>query len=160
MTKLKDWSQNLNNNNSKREELLPEAERLFIYEYMPATAIARKLNLNRKTVNTWRAEQEWDKKRGAFLKSKMSFHNEMYEFARKLMSGIISDMEAGEKIDPGRMYTFCKIIPMFTKVKNYEDLVAKKEEKATPKGLTPELIAQIEEEILGITHNEDTNETK
>lgn len=82
------------------------------------------------------------------------------QVARKLMSGIISDMEAGEKIDPGRMYTFCKIIPMFTKVKNYEDLVAKKEEKATPKGLTPELIAQIEEEILGITHNDDINETK
>ena len=36
--------------------------------------------------------------------------------------------------------------------------MAKKEEKAAPRGLTPELIAQIEEEVLGITHNDNNNE--
>ena len=56
--------------NSKKQSLLSEAERLFIYEYLPAAVIARRLNLNRKTVNTWRAQYEWDKKRAAFLKSK------------------------------------------------------------------------------------------
>ena len=56
------------------------------------------------------------------------------------------------------VYAFCKIIPMFTKVKDYEDIVAKKEQKETRKGLTPELIAQIEEEVLGITPNDRTSE--
>ena len=48
---------------------------------------------------------------------------------------------------------------MFTKVKNYEDITTKKDKKDTPKGLTPELIAQIEEEVLGISHN-DNNENE
>ena len=43
---------------------------------------------------------------------------------------------------------------MIGKVKDYEDVVAKKKED-TPKGLTPELIAQIEEEVLGIKHNDN-----
>lgn len=146
--------------NNKKDDLLPEAERLFIHEYMPATVIARKLNLNRKTINIWRAEHEWDKKRASFLKSKMNFHEELYEFARKLMDGISADLEAGEKVDPGRMYAFCKVIPMFAKVKDYEDIVSKKEKKETPRGLTPELIAQIEEEVLGITPNDYNEETE
>ena len=69
------------------------------------------------------------------------------------MKDISCDMDNGEKIDPGRMYAFCRIIPMFTKVKDYEDVVAKKDEHNKPKGLTPELISQIEEEILGIKHS-------
>ena len=44
---------------------------------------------------------------------------------------------------------------MFTKVKDYEDVVAKKADNDKPKGLTPELIAQIEEEVLGITPNDE-----
>lgn len=146
--------------NSKKDELLPEAERLFIHEYMPATVISKKLNLNRKTINRWRTEHDWDIKRAKFLKSKMSFHEELYEFARKLMDGIKADMDAGEKIDPGRMYAFCKVIPMFTKVKNYEDLAAPKEKKPSTRGLTPDIVARIEEEVLGITPNVDEDETE
>ena len=57
------------------------------------------------------------------------------------MKGISEDIDLGEKIDTGRMYAFCRILPMIWKVKDYEDVVAKKKEY-TPKGLTPELIAQ------------------
>ncbi len=145
--------------NSKKH-LFNEAERLFVYEYLTAEDIASRLNLNRKTVNNWKEEGEWDYKRRAFLKSKQSFHEELYEFARKLMSGISQDMAAGEKIDPGRMFAFCRIIPMFTKVKDYEDGVFKKEVKEVPKGLTPELVARIEEEVLGITHDDRNNENE
>ncbi len=74
------------------------------------------------------------------------------------MDGISADLAAGEKIDPGRMYAFCKVIPMFTKVKSYEDLVSKKENKPTARGLHPDIVAQIEEEVLGITPNVDYEE--
>ena len=76
------------------------------------------------------------------------------------MNDIMADMENGEKIDPGRMYAFCRIIPMFTKVKSYEDIVNKPEVKEKQKGLSAELIAQIEEEVLGITPNNDGLETE
>ncbi len=142
--------------NSKKY-LFNEAERIFIYEYSTVDEVADKLNLNRKTIMAWKDEGDWDKKRKDYLKSKQSFHEELYEFARKLMKDIASDMDLGEKVDPGRMYAFCKIIPMFAKVKDYEDIVTKKDKKEQPRGLTPELVSRIEEEVLGIPPNDTTN---
>ena len=135
--------------NSKRH-LYPEAERLYIYNYMAVDSIANKLNVNRKTILAWKEDGDWTNRRKEYLKSKQSFHEELYEFARKLMQGISEDMAAGEKIDPGRMYAFCRVLPMFTKVMDYEDATAKKVQKEKPKGLTADIIAQIEEEVLGI----------
>lgn len=135
--------------NNKRH-FYPEAERLYIYNYMTVDSIADKLNLNRKTILGWKEEGDWTQRRKDYLKSKQSFHEELYEFARKLMQGISEDMAAGEKIDPGRMYAFCRVLPMFTKVMDYEDATAKKVQKEKPKGLTADIIAQIEEEVLGI----------
>lgn len=127
-----------------------------MYEFMSSEQIAERLRLNRKTVMSWKDEYAWEKRRADFLKSKQCFHEELYEFARKLMKDITADMEAGEKVDPGRMYAFCRVIPMFTKVKDYEDIVSKKEKKDTPRGLTPDIVAQIEEEVLGITPNDNS----
>ena len=143
---------------TNKQYLIGEAENLFVYKLKTVETIANELNLSRKTVMNWKEKGDWDNKRKLYIKSKIAFHEELFEFARKLMKDISADIDAGEKVDQGRMYTFCKLIPMFTKVKDYEDIVAKKEEKATPRGLTPELIAQIEEEVLGITHNDNNNE--
>ena len=143
---------------TNKQYLIGEAENLFVYKLKTVETIANELNLSRKTVMNWKEKGDWDNKRKLYIKSKIAFHEELFEFARKIMKDITEDMEKGNKIDAGRMYAFCKLVPMFTKVKDYEDIVAKKEEKATPRGLTPELIAQIEEEELGITHNDNNNE--
>lgn len=146
--------------NSKKKQFLSEAERLYLHEFCSVERIAEKLNLNRKTIMAWKDEYKWEARRKEFLKSKQCFHEELYEFARKLMKDITQDLEAGEKVDPGRMYAFCKVIPMFAKVKDYEDVVSKKEKKETPRGLTPELVARIEEDVLGITPNDYNEETE
>lgn len=143
--------------NSKKY-LLNEAERLFTYEFLTIDEIANRLNISRRTVCNWKEQSDWNNKRKEYLKSKQSFHEELYEFARKLMNGISTDLDNGEKVDPGRMYAFCRILPMFTKVKDYEDVIKKKDKKQTQKGLTPELIAQIEEQVLGITPDDTTDE--
>ena len=143
---------------TNKQYLIGEAENLFVYKLKTVETIANELNLSRKTVMNWKEKGDWDNKRKLYIKSKIAFHEELFEFARKIMKDITEDMEKGNKIDAGRMYAFCKLVPMFTKVKDYEDIVAKKEEKATPRGFTPELIAQIEEEVLGITHNDNNNE--
>lgn len=139
---------------NSKEYLSNEAERLYVYDYNSVDEIASKINVSPKTVCRWKEKFDWEAKRKSFLKSKQSFHDELYEFARKLMKDISCDMDNDEKIDPGRMYAFCRIIPMFTKVKDYEDVMLKSDRKETPRGLTPELIQKIEEEVLGITHNE------
>lgn len=138
---------------NNKNYLQSEAERLFIYEMYSITGIAQRLNISRNTVIKWKEQNDWSNKKREFLKSKQCFHEEMYEFARKLMRDIQTDIENGEKPDQARLFTFCKLIPMFTKVKNYEDLTNEHKKEKKPKGLTPELIEQIEREVLGITPN-------
>ena len=146
--------------NSKKH-LLAEAERLYVYELVTLEGIATRLNLNRKTPMQWKDEYDWENKRKKFLKSKQTLHHELYEFARKLMNGISADIESGEKIEPSRMYAFCKILPMFVKVKDYEDCMTQKDSKKNQnRGLTADIVAQIEEDILGITHNDESTEEK
>ncbi len=145
---------------NNKEYLANEAERLYVISCNTADEIASKLNISTKTVCRWKEKFDWERKKLSYTRSKQCFHEELYEFARKLMKDITADMDAGEKVDPGRMYAFCKVIPMFTKVKDYEDIVSKKEKKETPRGLTPELIARIEEEVLGITPNDYNEETE
>ncbi len=145
---------------NNKEYLANEAERLYVISCNTADEIASKLNISTKTVCRWKEKFDWERKKLSYTRSKQCFHEELYEFARKLMKDITADMDAGEKVDPGRMYAFCKVIPMFAKVKDYEDIVSKKEKKETPRGLTPELIARIEEEVLGITPNDYNEETE
>ena len=140
--------------NSKRH-LYNEAERLYVINHQSMESIANMLNLNRKTVMKWKEEGDWHKRQQDYLKSKQSFHEELFEFARKLMKDITADLDAGEKIDTGRMYAFCRVLPMFAKVKDYEDVVAKHVDIEDRKGLTPDFISKIEEEILGIPRKQN-----
>ena len=135
---------------NNKEYLLNEAQRLYIYDLYSIEEIADKLDLSTKTICRWKEKHDWENKKQKFLKSMQSFHEELFEFARKLMKDIMSDIDAGEKVDSGRMFAFCKILPMFVKVKDYEDIVAKRDKKEAPSGLTADIIAKIEEDILGI----------
>ena len=50
------------------------------------------------------------------------------------------------------MYAFTRMLPLIGKVKEDEDEAKANEKQEERKGLTPELIKTIEEEILGIKH--------
>lgn len=137
------------------KEIVNEAENLYVYKLNTMEEIGAKLGISPKTASRWNIKYGWSKKRADFLKSKQCFHEELYELARKLMKDIVSDIDSGEKIDTGRMYSFCKILPMFLKVKDYEDVAGKSQKKETPKGLSAEIIAQIEKEVLGIETDDE-----
>ena len=114
---------------SNKAFLMSEAERLYVYEFNTIEEIASKLRLSTKTISRWKVKEDWEYKQKTFLKSKQSFHEELYELARNLLKKIKEDICAGEKVDPGRLYAFSKLIPMFSKVKDYEDIVAKRDKK-------------------------------
>ena len=146
--------------NSKKY-LLEEAESLYVYDFVLINDLAKQLNLNRKTIMAWRDEYGWEQKRKTYLRSKQSFHEELFEFARKLMKDISANIGSGVEADSGKMSTLCRILPMLPKVKDYEDIIAQKDcVEERPKGLSPQLIAQIEEEVLGIRHDDDNTETE
>ncbi|MDD3012604.1 MAG: hypothetical protein PHC34_02750 [Candidatus Gastranaerophilales bacterium] len=135
---------------TKKHLYYSEAERMYVVSQMTIEEIASRSNSNERTVRRWKEEGDWDTKKSQFIISKQMFHEELYEFARKLMSGIKDDLDKGEKVDTGRMYAFVRMLPMILKVKEYEDISAKKEEKEDKKGLTQDIVAIIEQEVLGL----------
>lgn len=104
----------------------------------------------RRFANNYKAEH-YD------VKNNTSFHEDLYKFGRNLLDSIQNDMAKGEKIEPARMYAVTKIMTMLKNVKIYEDKVTS--ENHMPKttkseGLSPEVIREIEEKILGITYDD------
>lgn len=144
--KLSTWRRTL----TKRNLYFAEAERLYVIDQMTFSEIASRLKLSEKTLSTWKSMGDWDTKRKKYIQSKLSFHEELYDFSRKLMESIKSDIDLGEKVDPGRLYALARILPLITKVKDYEDVVSKADEKEQNKGLTKDLVSLIEAEVLGI----------
>lgn len=135
---------------TKKHLYYSNAERMFVVEQMTLDEIASRTQTNERTIRKWKEEGDWDSKKKLYLKSKQMFHEELYDFARKLMKGIKEDIEKGEKVDSGRMYAFTKMLPMIVKVKEYEDIKTKREDKDDKKGLTDDIVAIIEQEVLGI----------
>lgn len=142
---------------TKRDLYFAEAERFYVIEQMTFSEIAAKLKVNEKTLSTWKAIGDWDSKRKKYILTKMCFHEELYDFSRKLMESIKSDIDLGEKVDAGRLYALARILPLITKVKDYEDVITKAEEKDKNKGLTKDIVSLIEAEVLGIK-KEDIDE--
>jgi len=136
---------------AKKEVLLENAQRLYVIEQMTIDEVAHKMEVNERTIRRWKTEHNWDLKKEQYIKTKQMFHEELYNFARKLMISIEYDMENNEKVDPGRMFAFTKMLPLITKIKEYEDEVSKKgTEDTCSKELSPEFMKTINEEFLGI----------
>lgn len=138
---------------TKKDLYSADAERMYVVEQFNLERIASELGLNFKTVLTWKQEGNWAEKRLEYIKGKQMFHEELYYFARKLMQSIQDDIEQGKKTDSGKLYTFTKMLPLITKIKEYEDVATKKEEIDRDKTtLSPEDVKEIEE-LLGIRRN-------
>ena len=133
---------------SKKDIYYPEAERLYIQEQNTLNEISSRLRISEKTIRNWKAEGGWDDKKQEYLRSKKSFHEDLYEFSRDLMKGIKDDWGQGEKVDAGRLYTLTRILPLITKIKDYEDI--KQTKDTAPRGLTEDIVKSIEKEVLGI----------
>ena len=117
---------------TKKKSLAAAAERFYVIEQMTMVEIAQLLNVH---------------------ETKKSFHEEMYNFARKLMNTIEYDIDSGNKVEQGRLYTFAKMLPFITKIKEYEDSKDKHNDEQT-KDITPDFIKMINEEFLGIKSDE------
>ncbi len=141
----------------KKQILAETAANLYIEKFMTLETIAKQLNVSERTLRRWKAEGNWDEKRSEYLKSNTTFQENLYSFGKKLLDSIMSDMSNGKKVEPSRLYTVTKIMNMLKNVKTYEDKV--KNEQFSPEvqkseGLSPDIIREIEEKILGITYDE------
>lgn len=140
---------------TKKNTLSEQAQRLYVIEQMTLNEIAEHIGVNERTIRRWKSANNWDKKKDGYLNTKTMFHEELYTFARKLMSSIEYDIDNNEKVDPARFFTFTRMLPLITKVKSYEDEIAKKTKDNNKQEITPEFIKMINEEFLGIKYDEE-----
>jgi hypothetical protein len=136
---------------AKKAQNFADAERMYVQGQMTYAEIGAKLDIHPKTVENWKNEGGWDEKRKAFVTEETCFHEDLFRLCRTLMRNIQNDLDNNEKVDPGRMYAFTKLIPNFLTAKKYEDAVAANKDKGnTARELTPEVVQMIEREVLGI----------
>ena len=141
----------------KKHTLAQDAFKLYSEKFMSLEDIARQLHLNERTLRRWKKSDDWETKRTEYLRTKTTLHSDLYDFTRCLINSIERDMENNGKVEPARYYAVTKMLKLIGPVKSYEDKVIsakQKSEHEKPKGLTPDIIREIEERILGITHEE------
>ena len=132
------------------EIILANAERFYVIERMTEKEVAQQVGVHERTIRRWKKEHNWDVKKDQYVQTASLFHKEMYNFARKLMLSIEYDLDNGNEINSSRMYTFTKILPLITKIKDYEEHIKNDSNAKIPEGITPDLVELIETEILGM----------
>ena len=141
----------------KKFALAQDALELYAEKFMTIGAIAKKLRINEKTLRRWKKADNWEEKRYRFIKTQSSLHQDLFKLGRVLLKSIKNDMAIGQKIEPPRMYFAMKIFNLLKVVKAYEDEIAAEKRKMAetkPKGLTPDVIREIEESVLVIHYEE------
>lgn len=135
MTKMKDYKQ---------------AEKMYIYDKAPLEEIGFKLNISRRTLFYWKRKHEWDRKIFETERNQETFSNELFDFARKLMQKIASDIDNKRQTPQSEIYSLMKILKNIPLVKQYETSNQKSKQPKPTGQLTPEIIEKIEREVLGI----------
>ncbi len=135
---------------TKSEILLANAERFYVIERMTEKEVAQQVGVHERTIRRWKKEYNWETKKDQYFQTTSLFHKEMYNFARKLMASIEYDLDNGNEVNSSRMYTFTKMLPLITKIKDYEGNVKKDATSKETQGLTPDSVELIETEILGM----------
>lgn len=135
MTKMKDYKQ---------------AEKMYIYDKIPLEEIGIKLNISRRTLFYWKKKYEWDRKRFEAEHNQEVFSNELFDFARKLMQKISSDIDNNRQTPQSEIYSLMNILKNLPQIKQYENFNQKSKQSKLTNQLTPEILEQIEREVLGL----------
>lgn len=135
MTKMRDYKQ---------------AEKMYIYGKTPLEEIGAKLNISRRTLFYWKKKYEWDRKRFEAERNQEIFSNKLFDFVRKLMQKISTDIDNNIQTPQSEIYSLMKILKNIPQVKQYENSNPKSKQPKPTGQLTSEIIEQIEKEVLGI----------
>ncbi len=125
-----------------------QAEKMYIYDKIPLEEIGVKLNISRRTLFYWKKKYEWDRKRFETERNQEVFSEELLAFARKLMQKISADIDNDRQTPQSEIYSLMKILKNTPQVKQYENYNQKSKKLKTTGQLSPEIIEQIEREVL------------
>ena len=128
---------------------LTKAEYMYIYDKKSLAEIGMELGVSRRILFYWKKEYNWDKKRFDAEHNKDKFSEELLEFARKMMNKISANIDNNQKTPPPEIYSLINILKNIPLVKQYTESL-QSEQKTEKKGLSPDIVRQIEREILGM----------
>ena len=135
MTKMKDYKQ---------------AEKMYIYDKIPLEEIGLRLNISRRTLFYWKKKYDWDRKSFDVERNQEIFSKELLEFVRKLMQKISDDIDNDRQTPQSEIYSLMNILKNLPQVKQYETSKQKSKQSKLTNQLTPEILEQIEREVLGL----------
>ncbi len=127
-----------------------QAEKMYIYDKIPLEDIGGKLNISRRTLFYWKKKYEWDRKRFDTERNQAIFNAGLFDFARKLMQKISTDIDNNRHTPQSEIYSLMNILKNLTPIKQNKIAKQKVNTLKPTKQLTPETIEQIKRNILGI----------
>lgn len=131
--------------------LLHEAEKLYCVENLTPEMIAEKLNVSRRTIFNWKKKYKWD---NHIVKTKdfsNQFADDIYNVGTKLLTKLNDDIDNNRILNKHEICALENIIKIIYKEEKErtKDLDNISHKKKFVKFLTPDIIEEINREILG-----------
>ena len=127
-------------------KLFKQAEQMYL-KGLTVSEISLELGIAKRTLFYWKKQYDWDKKRKESMYDKFQFKEDLQKFAQKLMEKIANSNKTNSQISQAEYYSLVNILNFLPELKENNT------QNATPQiktELSPDIIRQIEREILGI----------
>lgn len=100
------------------------AEKYYVEDQLPISAIGKKLNLTDKTLHEWKKKGNLEDKRRDYLTSQCSCNKNLYELVRLLTDKAVTEIRTtGTYPDPAALNFIGKMADKLPKIKNFEENV-------------------------------------
>lgn len=131
--------------------LLHEAEKLYSVENLTPEMIAEKLNVSRRTVFNWKKKYKWDNHIVKIKDFSKQFADNIYNVGVKLLTKLNDDIDNNRILNKHEICALENIIKIIYKEEKErtKDLDNISNKKKFVKFLTPDIIEEINREILG-----------
>lgn len=131
--------------------LLHEAEKLYCVENLSPEIIAEKLNISRRTVFNWKKKYKWDNHLVRMKNFSNQFAVDVYNAGTKLLTKLNEDINNNRNFNKHEICALENIIKIIYKEEKErtKDLDNISHKKKFVKFLTPDVIEEINSEILG-----------
>lgn len=108
-----------------KQDLKPKAKELYVIHQMSLADISRAICVSTRTLQNWKAEDNWEIERSQISGGEQTFHAELFALGEVMARKIRLDENNGVKISPERYTALQRIIDTAEKSRKYE--------KETPK---------------------------
>ena len=131
--------------------LLYEAEKLYSIENLTPEMIAEKLNISRRTIFNWKKKYKWDNHIVRIKDFSKQFAGDIYNVGTKLLTKLNDDIDNNRILNKHEICALENIIKIIYKeeTERIKDLDNISHKKKFVKFLTPDIIEEINREILG-----------